>query len=111
MVEPPGKVLCAELLRGDVTGILPLIPCRTVPEIWLGAVETVGLGGGDEGTGDFGGVVVMGADDDEAELEPAAFVAVVVKVYAWPGVRPVMVQVPLAPETVQVRLPGEAVTV
>jgi hypothetical protein len=39
------------------------------------------------------------------------FIALVVKVYAVPLVSPVTVQEPLAPVTVQVALPGDAVTV
>jgi hypothetical protein len=39
------------------------------------------------------------------------FIALVVKVYAVPLVKPVTVQEPLAPVTVQVSLPGDAVTV
>lgn len=82
VAEFPGTVLCAEFRWADVAGPLPLIPCWTVPEIWLGGVVTAGLGAGDEGAGEAGVVGVMGEDDDEAELEPAAFVAVVVNVYA-----------------------------
>jgi hypothetical protein len=46
----------------------------------------------------------------EAEPEPTPFVAVTLKVYEVPGVRPVTLQV-RAPDVVQVRPPGDAVTV
>jgi hypothetical protein len=56
------------------------------------------------------GVTELEAADALADV-PAVFVAVVVKVYAVPFVNPVTVQDPLAPVTVQVAPPGDAVTV
>jgi hypothetical protein len=56
------------------------------------------------------GVTELEAADALADV-PAVFVAVVVNVYAVPFVNPVTVQDPLAPVTVQVAPPGDAVTV
>ena len=53
---------------------------------------------------------VTAFDAEEAVPVPAALVAVTVKVYEVPGVRPVMLQVS-APDVVQVSAPGELVTV
>jgi hypothetical protein len=63
-----------------------------------------------------GGVAIGVAEDEAEELAevPAPFVAVDVNVYAVPFARPVTVQEPNAPETVQVFVTpptcGEAVT-
>ena len=46
----------------------------------------------------------------EAALVPPALLATAVKVYDWPGVRPEIVHEPLAPVTVHVSPPGDAVT-
>lgn len=64
-------------------------------------------------------VVAAGDPDDatrteslavDAALVPPALFATAVNVYDWPGVRPEIVHEPLAPVTVQVNPPGDAVT-
>jgi hypothetical protein len=55
-------------------------------------------------------VGVTADEDDEAVEVPAELVAVAVKVYAVPFVRPVTAHEPEAPVTVQVAPPGDAVT-
>ena len=60
------------------------------------------------------GAVIVGLTEPDAAdpLEvPVALVAVAENVYAVPLLRPVTVHEPAAPVTVQVRPPGEAVTV
>ena len=47
----------------------------------------------------------------EAEEDVSPFRAIAVNVYAVPLVKPVIVQLPEAPVTVQVAPPGDAVTV
>ena len=53
---------------------------------------------------------VTALDAPDAEPVPAAFVAVTVKVYEVPGVKPVTLQVS-APDVTQVKPPGVEVTV
>jgi hypothetical protein len=53
---------------------------------------------------------VTGAEAADSGPVPTALVAVTVKVYGVPLVRPLTVQV-VAPVVVQVRLPGDEVTV
>ena len=60
------------------------------------------------------GAVLVGVTEfeaAEAEDRASPFVATALNVYAVPLVKPVIVQLPEAPVTVQVALPGVAVTV
>ena len=54
---------------------------------------------------------VTAEEAEEAELGPLALVAVTVKEYAVPLVRPFTVQLVVEPSEVQVLFPGEEVTV
>jgi hypothetical protein len=66
--------------------------------------------GGATGAAGADGVTGLDAVDVSTDV-PLMFIALEVKVYAVPLVNPDTVQEPLAPVTVQVALPGEAVTV
>jgi len=100
-------------------GTAPMVlatPPRTVTEV-RSAGTTGGAGGAGDGVAEGMGAGGVGAAagvtallSAEAAEVPVAFVAVTVNVYAVPLVSPVTVH-EMAPVVVQVRPPGEAVTV
>ena len=85
----------------------PPVPAATVTVAEPSPATAVGAGGAP------GAVIVGLTETDEADAPdvPVALVAVAEKVYARPLVRPVTVHEVAGLVTVQVRLPGNAVTV
>jgi hypothetical protein len=75
------------------------------PDVGAGLAPTAGAADAGDATGITG---VAGRDADDV---PPPLVAVAVKVYAVPFVRPVMTQLPEVPAMVQVLPPGLEVTV
>jgi len=100
-VAPPGEAVTVYEVG------VPPDPAATVTVADPLCFTAVGVSGGP-------GIVLSGVtepESDEAALVPEALVAVVVKVYAVPLVRPGTRQDPAAPVTVQVAPPGDAMTV
>ena len=112
-VRPPGDAVTVKEV-----GVAPVLAPVTVTDASPSPEVTLGAGGASGADWGAGPLLVGVTDAEAAELAlvPPPLVAVAVKVYAVPLVRPVTVHVPDrgVPESelaVQVKLPGFEVTV